>query len=266
MQSVEVPIIDIAGFGADGSIDERICKEVSDAAQNIGFMVITGHHVPDAVIRNCWEAGKIFFDLPLADRMATIAPVSGNPYGYAPLKSESLAATLDIETPPDLKEAFSIGPASVNTQSDDCTAELFQSAENIWPINCPGFRPALEHYYATLNELGNRLLHSFINPIGMLRLAVFQVVSLREISQGMKRCLPDHIWRTSIENRLILEFVSRSSTELAFETKFHPSLQEHRFWNAGIGPDSADHPGIRPAQWQLRPVASGTAAEVRNAE
>ena len=166
MQSVEVPIIDIADFGSDRSIDGRVCKQVSDAAENIGFMVIAGHGVPDSVIRNCWEAGRSFFDLPLAERMATIGSVSGHPYGYAPLKSESLAATLDIETLPDLKETFSIGPGRVITESDDSAADQFQSAQNIWPNNCPGFRQALEHYYATLNELGFRLMHIFAMALG----------------------------------------------------------------------------------------------------
>ena len=37
-------------------------------------------------------------------------PYPGYPYGYAPLQGERLAASLGTETPPDLKETFSMGP------------------------------------------------------------------------------------------------------------------------------------------------------------
>ncbi len=166
MAQLNIPVIDIAEFGSSDKVDRQICQQVELGATTVGFMVIENHGVPDSVIKDCWDAGRRFFDLPLGARMTAVPSIEGQPYGYSALKSESLAASLDIETPPDLKESFSMGPSHSSLRTSNETDELFQTAGNSWPDDGAEFRAALEAYYVALNDLGSRMMRIFAVALG----------------------------------------------------------------------------------------------------
>ena len=46
-----IPVIDLATYLARerGSLD-RVARQIHDALTQVGFLVITGHHVPDTLI------------------------------------------------------------------------------------------------------------------------------------------------------------------------------------------------------------------------
>jgi isopenicillin N synthase-like dioxygenase len=51
---------------------DRICRET-------GFLVLTGHGVPEGTIRGVWEAAKAFFALPPEEKAKVSAPYPGYP-------------------------------------------------------------------------------------------------------------------------------------------------------------------------------------------
>jgi isopenicillin N synthase-like dioxygenase len=149
-----VPVIDL---GASDAV-----ARIADACERIGFLVITGHGADAGVIERAWTAARRFFDLPLDDKMSVAMPYPGYPYGYAPFRGERLAASLGAETPPDLKETFSMGPVAVPPGREITDpAEAFAYERTPWPAALPEFRPAMEQYYGSLAALVQRIMRLF---------------------------------------------------------------------------------------------------------
>lgn len=131
---------------------DRICRET-------GFLVLTGHGVPDAVIDGIWRAVHGFFAQSPEDKARVSPAFDGAPYGWiGPLK-EALAASKGVETPPDLKESFNGGPLTVpDGASSDAMAFCYQSTP--YP-DLDGFRDAWDAYYANLEALAARVMVAF---------------------------------------------------------------------------------------------------------
>jgi isopenicillin N synthase-like dioxygenase len=130
-----IPVIDL------GSADAA--AHLADACEQTGFLVVVNHGLDSAVIDAAWTAATRFFDLAPADKMAVAMPYPGYPYGYAPLRGERLAASLGNETPPDLKETFSMGPIETPATVPTDPAEAFVYEPTLWPSPLPEFRPAM---------------------------------------------------------------------------------------------------------------------------
>ena len=148
-----IPVIDLG--------DEHASALIACACQDIGFLVVTNHGVDSAVIDEAWDTATRFFDLPVADKMAVAMPYPGYPYGYAPMQGERLAASLGDETPPDLKETFSMGPIERPSHPLDDPAEAFVYEATPWPAALPDFQPALEAYYGAMSRLVARIMTLF---------------------------------------------------------------------------------------------------------
>ena len=126
-----VPVIDLTAW-RDGSDRVRVAEAVGKACREIGFLVITGHGVPDAVIEQARGAALDFFRLP--DERKCRWQAHDDAYrGYVPLLSEALSASLDNQSPPDLKESYNMGPVDPAPagMSAEHTKRFF--APNFWP-------------------------------------------------------------------------------------------------------------------------------------
>ncbi len=123
--------------------DPHAATLIDEACRHTGFLVVTNHGVDQAVIDTAWSATTKFFDLPIADKMAVAMPYRGYPYGYAPIEGERLAASLGDETPPDLKETFSMGPIDRPARATADAAEAFVYEPTPWPPALPELQPAL---------------------------------------------------------------------------------------------------------------------------
>src|SRR5688572_22366893 len=101
------PVFDLSRFAAADLAARRVLgAEVDRTCRETGFLAISGHGVPQAVIGAVWSKARAFFDLPVETKLAAKAPYPGYPYGYLPPQAEALAKSRSVETPPDLKESF----------------------------------------------------------------------------------------------------------------------------------------------------------------
>ena len=157
-----IPAISLAEF-LDGDADRRrrVACEVDDCCRSVGFLVIRDHGVPRQTIERAWRAARAFFDLPLETKLRARAGDPGNPRGYFPAESETLARTLDIDTPPDVKESFSSGPPTPPRGLADVDDFDFFYGPNIWPTEPASFRAAWSDYYAAMEQLGGRIMQLF---------------------------------------------------------------------------------------------------------
>ncbi len=158
------PIAEIelqAFLQADTAGQRAIAQRVDDICRSIGFLVIRDHGVPAPVIDGAWRAARDFFDLPLREKLEARPDGAGSPRGYFAVESETLARTLDIDTPPDTKESFSSGPLEAPACLSSVKNYDFFYGPNIWPANPPGFRNAWSAYYKAMERLGAQLMQMF---------------------------------------------------------------------------------------------------------
>ena len=141
---MSVPVIDLSGSPAVAA------AEIGTACEEIGFLTVVGHGVPEELVTAAAEAGRTFFDRPDTEKRAFAAgdPRPGLP-AYRPLRSESLAASLGRTTPGDLNESLDWGPAVPGYG---------------WP---PGTREPFEAYFESVAGLGERLRRLFALALGL---------------------------------------------------------------------------------------------------
>ena len=140
----EFPTIDLARF--DPHQIDRVCRET-------GFLAIVGHGFPEALLREVGKASRAFFDQPLQEKLAVAMPYVGYPYGYAAYAGEALAQSLGEQTPPDLKETFSIGPPD--------TWEGAGETPTLWPARPAELADLLKRYFEEMGQLAARLMSVF---------------------------------------------------------------------------------------------------------
>lgn len=163
-----LPSIDLAAFlQGDARQQKRIAEQVDEVCATLGFLVIERHGVPTSVIESAWESSRAFFDLPLKDKRVAQSLDGGCPRGYFPFAAEALAQSLGVETPPDVKESFGIGPPRAPSVSMSDVQREFHYGNNLWPDRPASLRPALTDYYEELEALGSRVLRLLAAALGL---------------------------------------------------------------------------------------------------
>ena len=111
MTLLSVPVIDLAPFRSGDEASKRaVAEKVGQACHDIGFLIVSGHGVPDTLIQDTYRTAQEFFALPLREKEAVDRPAPDVVRGYSAVGGEGLSYSLDEPTPPDLKESFTIGP------------------------------------------------------------------------------------------------------------------------------------------------------------
>ena len=158
----DFPVIDISTFNESRlTVKKVLAQRVDEVCRQTGFLAIVGHGVPKTIIAAAQSTAKSFFDLSLDNKLKVKMPYLGYPYGYAPFQAEALAGSLGDETPPDLKESFSIGPPGRSQDKSESADRDFRLAPNLWPSEPVDLRAAWSTYYRAMSELAARIMQIF---------------------------------------------------------------------------------------------------------
>ncbi|MBL8702708.1 MAG: isopenicillin N synthase family oxygenase [Alphaproteobacteria bacterium] len=164
-----VPVIDCSAFGSDDvAARRRTARAVAEACERIGFLVVTGHGVAQEVVDRAFAVGLSFFDADAQAKRRAAPPQSIVPRGYHGFASKRLSRTIGIETPPDLREQFYLGP--LDDFADRYAAIPEAGAfyrPNIWPDEPAAFRPVMTELYRALEGLSGRLMRGFALGLGI---------------------------------------------------------------------------------------------------
>lgn len=156
-----VPIIDIGPFlASDPAGKAAVVKAVGDACEDIGFLILTGHGVPQDLIKRMYDVSRRFFDLPIEEKLKARGDNPGK--GYTGIGDEGLAASLDKQTPVDLKEALAIGRVDTTTDPYFNTPEAaFFFSPNIWPARPPELQQVWTEYFREMQRLAADIMRIF---------------------------------------------------------------------------------------------------------
>ena len=155
-----IPSIDIQSFlTGDDKSRLQTGRLVDDICREVGFLKINNHDIDQSIIDDMWKLTTDFFSLPDETKSQFKPSDSNNPRGYFPMQSETLTKSRGVETPPDLKEAFSTGPIkkpSTEDRSDD-----FFYGDNIWPSSPENFKEIWLKYYQAMEVLSSNIMSLF---------------------------------------------------------------------------------------------------------
>ncbi len=164
MTLLAVPVIDLSPFRSGDETQRRaVAEQVGRACREIGFLIVSGHGVPDGLIEDCYRTSKEFFALPLAEKSAVERPAPDQVRGYSAVGGEGLSYSLDKPAPPDLKESLSIGPVNVDRTDPYFTGPDAgpHFAPNVWPQKPADLKKVWTDYFGAMEKLAADLMRMF---------------------------------------------------------------------------------------------------------
>jgi len=162
-----VPLIDIAPFeGSDPRAHRTVVEQVRAACERIGFFLIAGHGVPDALIDDTYGAARDFFDLPEAEKLKIARLKSEASRGYNRMADQSLSYSHGQAAPPDLQESLNFGPMDIpDTPYFRQGLGAVHFAPNKIPLQPPRLMPLARAYYGALEGLAARVMRIFAGAL-----------------------------------------------------------------------------------------------------
>ncbi|MDB5956204.1 2-oxoglutarate and iron-dependent oxygenase domain-containing protein [Ramlibacter sp.] len=149
--SAAVPVLDLAPFLQGGPGERRaVAHSFGQAMEEAGFVTVIGHGVPQSLVHGTYRCMRDFFALPEPDKLRHTAPEQTKGRGYLPMKIESVAATLDGRTPPDLCEAL----VFASLQRERAGAGV----PNLWPQQPPQLPVCVNAYFDAMLTLSRQLM------------------------------------------------------------------------------------------------------------
>ncbi|WP_327638368.1 hypothetical protein OHB24_08310 [Kribbella sp. NBC_00482] len=152
-----VPIIDLSSRN-NPAARTTLAHAIGQACESSGFFVIVGHGVPADLVESMYTVTNAFFKLPEADKDLVL-----NRPGVSGFRrfGGTTAQSLDLESPPDLCEAFSAhvtGELSDQERSELGDYWATWKLANIWPEYPAGFESTWTEYMTAMTELAADLM------------------------------------------------------------------------------------------------------------
>lgn len=143
------PVIDISK-NPDGL--SRACRE-------FGFFQVTGHGIPEALIRDMWRVAGAFFALPMAEKRR-LSRTFENTMGYFDREL--------TKTKRDQKEIFDFMNVPHPEFPDDHPKNRSRiDGVNQWPEGLPEFKAVLKDYFSACTGLAHRVLEAFCRDLAL---------------------------------------------------------------------------------------------------
>jgi isopenicillin N synthase-like dioxygenase len=156
-----VLIIDIGGYFR-GQPDEKakIAELIGKACRDVGFYIIVGHGISEALTNQVDQVARDFFDQPFDEKMKFHTGREAGACGYSAAGDRSLAYTRGEKAPPDLNESFQI--SKTDADPNDPYFQTPEARQLIPPNrgleNHPALKEACTIYYKQMGQLARDLL------------------------------------------------------------------------------------------------------------
>lgn len=164
MTLLHVPVIDLTPY-REGTPEgkAKVAAQIGQACRDIGFLVVSGHGIPEELIRNTYDISKAFFSLAHGEKMKCERPAPDQVRGYSAVGGEGLSYSLDEPTPPDIKESLSIGPTHVPAGDPYFSYEKAgpHFAPNVWPQKPAELKDIWTAYFDAVDGLATNIMRLF---------------------------------------------------------------------------------------------------------
>lgn len=157
-----IATVDMSRWYSGGAEADAVAVEVDEGLQRAGFIVVTGHGVDTGLAARVRAASRDFFALPEDVKARYSVPVGG--HGWIGPGAEANGYAEGTETPPDLKESYSLG---AETATGDAEVDRIWFAPNVWPAEVPELQALVDAYTAAMRRVSDDLLALFAHALGL---------------------------------------------------------------------------------------------------
>ncbi|WP_193047128.1 isopenicillin N synthase family dioxygenase [Mycolicibacterium baixiangningiae] len=155
-----IATVDLSRWYAGGAEADAVAAEVDQGLQQAGFILVTGHGVDPLLAADVRAAARAFFAQPGDVKARYSVPVGG--HGWIGPGAEANGYAEGTETPPDLKESFSLG---ADTATGDPDVDRIWFAPNVWPDEVPALQRLVTAYTAEMRRVADDLLALFSHAL-----------------------------------------------------------------------------------------------------
>jgi isopenicillin N synthase-like dioxygenase len=153
-----IPSVDLAEFlSGDPVRKEAFIQELGKAYEEVGFVAVKNHGVPEEVIADLYRNVQAFFSLPLEQKKNYEIPELAGQRGYTSFGKEHAKGS----EAPDLKEFFQYG----QTPRDNYKEEEYPP--NVSVKQVPGFDETFAAAYRAFEKSGTSMLQAIALYLGL---------------------------------------------------------------------------------------------------
>lgn len=154
-----IPVVDLAAFtSGDTASKNAFMQELGKAYEDVGFVAVKNHGIPDELIADLYKYVQSFFTLPSDVKRSYELPELAGQRGYTSFGKEH-AKGYDA---PDLKEFFQFGQTVED--NDPVKAEY---PDNLTVKEIPQFTPTFYKAYKAFEKSGTSLLQAIALYLGL---------------------------------------------------------------------------------------------------
>ncbi len=154
-----IPVVDLSDFtGGDAKKKEAFVQELGKAYEDVGFVAVKNHGIPDELIADLYKYVQQFFSLPSDKKRNFEIPELAGQRGYTSFGKEHAKGS----DAPDLKEFFQFGqmvPPDHKLKSE--------YPDNVSVDEIPGFNETLIKAYRAFEKSGKSLLQAIALYLGL---------------------------------------------------------------------------------------------------
>jgi isopenicillin N synthase-like dioxygenase len=153
-----IPVVDLAGFSGDSKQKAAFVDQLGKAYEDVGFVAVKNHGIPDKTIEGLYSNARDFFSLPQAVKNNYEIPGLAGQRGYTSFGKEHAKGS----TAPDLKEFFQFGQTVED--NDPIRSEY---PDNVQVTELAGFNPVFSKAYRSFEASGTLLLRAIALYLGL---------------------------------------------------------------------------------------------------
>lgn len=156
---MNIPVVDLADFlSGDQTRKQKFVQELGKAYEEVGFVAVKNHGIPDHLIADLYKYVQQFFALPSDVKLDYEKKELAGQRGYTSFGREH-AKGFDA---PDLKEFFQFGQTVED--NDPIKSEY---PDNVTVNEVPQFTPTLMDAYRNFEKAGTALLQAIALYLGL---------------------------------------------------------------------------------------------------
>lgn len=153
-----IPSVDLAEFlSGDPQRKQAFVQKLGKAYEEVGFVAVKNHGVPDELIADLYKYVQQFFSLPLEQKKLYEDPVLAGQRGYTSFGKEHAKGS----DAPDLKEFYQYGQVPRDNFSEE------EYPPNISVKQVEGFNHTFETAYRAFEKSGKALLQAIAIYLGL---------------------------------------------------------------------------------------------------
>src|SRR6185312_15816595 len=154
-----IPVVDLSDFtGGDPKLKESFVQKLGKAYEEVGFVAVKNHGIPDELIADLYQYVQEFFSLPSDKKRGYEIPELAGQRGYTSFGKEPAKGS----DAPDLKEFFQYGQTV--PENHPLKPEY---PDNVSVAEVAGFNETLFKAYRAFEKSGKSLLQAIALYLGL---------------------------------------------------------------------------------------------------